>query len=91
MVLDLAGPDAFLWLQRTENWQSVTFSGERHTFCLKVPIRYPDQRLQAALQDDANELPGMILADAGIVRLEHSDGHCWLSIEILTLHVEGGQ
>lgn len=85
-----AGKDAALWLHSTQDWRSITFAGERHGICLKVPHGYNEQALVRAIDADTFRIVGLIVADVQFTALEHEDGHCWLSIEILTLFDEGG-
>jgi hypothetical protein len=84
-----AGPDAALWLHRTQSWRSITFAGERHRFCLKVPSGYNEQALCRAIGADSFRAAGVIVADAVMTAFEQRNGYCWLSIEILTLFEEG--
>lgn len=75
---------------RSTDWQSLTFTGERHEMEVRIPG--PDaNRLAATLADGLGEaeftIPGQIVADIG---LEHPprrnrDGSITLFIEALTI------
>jgi len=75
---------------RSFDWQSLTFTGERHEMELRLPGPYAD-RLVASLADglaDAEfSIPGQIVADIDLVRppARNQDGSITLHIEALTI------
>ena len=71
------------------DWQSLTFTGERHELSLRLTGPDPDQalaRLRDGLADAEWRLFGHIVADIVIVGDEVSDdGSIWVDLEALTL------
>lgn len=75
---------------RSTDWQSLTFSGERHEFRLRIAGPGAESiaaRLGDGLEDAEFTIPGQIVAD---VRIEGpielaSDGSVSLSVEALTI------
>jgi hypothetical protein len=72
------------------DWRSLTFTGERHLLQLRVPG--PDsmravERMCAGLEDAEFSIPGIIVADIGVVRAPSPalDGSTSLTIEALTV------
>ena len=72
------------------DWQSLTFTGERHQIALKIIGRDSSQvvdRICAGLEDAEFSIPGLIVAD--IARVGNStrapDGSTELMIEALTV------
>lgn len=72
------------------DWRSLTFTGERHEFELRVPG--PDsqsivERMCAGLEDAEFSIPGIIVADITIVGTPARalDGSTSLMIEALTV------
>jgi hypothetical protein len=52
------------------DWQSLTFTGERHHIALRVPGRDSAavvQRLCSGLEDAEFSIPGLIVADVALV------------------------
>jgi hypothetical protein len=75
------------------DWQSLTFSGERHCFDLRVPA--PDsraiaERLCDGLEDAEFSMVGIIVADISIsARPQFAlDGSTRLSVEALTISAD---
>jgi|SRR5690348_1420266 hypothetical protein len=71
-------------------WRSLTFTGERHEIWLRVPG--PDsaevvRRMCAALADAEFSIPGILVADIGVLGAptEKVDGSVELTIEALTI------
>lgn len=72
------------------DWQSLTFTGERHQICLR--ITGPDsaegaKRLAAGLEDAEFAIPGHVVADIAVIGepRPEQDGSTTLSIEALTI------
>jgi len=72
------------------DWQSLTFTGERHQIALKITGRDSSQvvdRMCAGLEDAEFSIPGLIVAD--ITRIGNSprapDGSTEVMIEALTV------
>jgi hypothetical protein len=77
---------------RSTDWQSLTFTGERHELELRVPG--PDsaevvERLCRGIEDAEFSIPGQIVADIGIMgsAVGASDGSTSVTIEALTVAV----
>ena len=75
---------------RSSEWNSLTFTGERHAFALRIPG--PGAASVAALLIDGLEdadfvIPGQIVADIALVRppTKQADGAITLEIEALTV------
>jgi hypothetical protein len=72
------------------DWQSLTFTGERHQLQLRIPG--PDsssvvQRMCAGLEDAEFSIPGVIVADIGVAGgpSRGLDGSTSVTIEALTI------
>ena len=72
------------------DWQSLTLTGERHEFVLRVSP--PDsaaivERMCAGVEDAEFGLPGMIVADIVVFGepVRESDGSTRITIEALTI------
>ncbi|MEP7131212.1 MAG: hypothetical protein ABI770_08800 [Sphingomicrobium sp.] len=75
---------------RSVDWQSLTFTGERHHFELRVAPPGSQEiveRLCHGLEDAEFSIPGVLVADISIcgVPTRASDGSTCLSIEALTI------
>ena len=71
----LAGARALLVSQRETPWASVTFSGARHSFTLRFDLAEAiedGERLIAALPDHPFHIPGHLVADASVTRVDHA-------------------
>ena len=75
---------------RSEDWQSLTFVGERHEIQLRIP--HPDAeaivaRLTNGLTDAEFSVPGQIVADIGLRTdpIRNPDGSITLHVEALTV------
>lgn len=75
---------------RSSEWNSLTFTGERHAFALRIPG--PGAASVAALlinglEDADFVIPGQIVADIALVRppTKQADGAITLEIEALTV------
>jgi len=75
---------------RSSDWNSLTFTGERHAIALRIPA--PGAASVAALLIDGLEeadfvIPGQIVADITLVRppTNQADGAITLEIEALTV------
>lgn len=71
-------------------WQSLTFTGERHEIKLRVPG--PDsvgivRRMCAGLADAEFSIPGILVADIGVLGAptDKADSSVELTIEALTI------
>lgn len=75
---------------KSTDWQSLTFTGERHHFGLRVPgpaSATISERMCAGLEDAEFSIPGVLVADiatVGAPRLT-PDGATELIIEALTV------
>lgn len=75
---------------RSVDWQSLTFTGERHQIDIRVPGPNSGEiveRMCARLEDAEFSIPGVLVADIGVkgeARLA-LDGSTSLSIEALTI------
>ena len=72
------------------DWQSLTFTGERHKICLRITgprSAAVARRLAHGLEDADFVIPGQIVADiARVGRLDHNgDGSTTLTVEALTV------
>jgi hypothetical protein len=72
------------------DWQSLTFNGERHQFALRVSGADSGdvvRRMCAGLEDVEFSIPGLIVADIGVVGAPRRaiDGATELTIEALTI------
>ena len=74
----------------SRDWQSLTFSGERHHLCLRVTG--PDSgdvvaRMCAGLEDAEFSIPGLLVADINVVGSPRRapDGATEVDIEALTI------
>jgi hypothetical protein len=72
------------------DWQSLTFTGERHQLQLRIPGRDSRsivERLCEGLEDAEFSIPGVIVADIGVAGApRHApDGSTTLTIEALTV------
>jgi hypothetical protein len=75
---------------QSTDWQSLTFSGERHHLALRVTGRDSDdvaERMCAGLEDVEFSIPGLVVADVGMVGTARRclDGATELVIEALTI------
>ena len=75
---------------RSVDWQSLTFTGERHHIELRVPGAGAEaviQRLTGGLEDAEFGIPGQILADIVVMEPPRraADGSITLTIEALTI------
>lgn len=75
---------------RSVDWQSLTLTGERHEFMLRVPrsgSRAIVERMCAGLEDAEFSIPGVIVADIGVLGMPSLgfDGSTTLTIEALTV------
>ena len=75
---------------RSTDWNSLTFTGERHQIALRIPG--PGSAAVAALlveglADADFSIPGQIVADIALVRppIDQPDGAITLDIEALTV------
>ena len=76
---------------QSTDWRSLTFTGERHQFDLRIPP--PDDKLAieclcTGLEDCEFSIPGVIVADVGAVgpAEQEPDGSMCLTIEALTVN-----
>lgn len=74
----------------SRDWQSLTFTGERHHFALRVTGRDSKEavgRMCAGLQEAEFSIPGVLVADIGVVGdpQRAPDGATELMIEALTV------
>jgi hypothetical protein len=72
------------------DWRSLTFTGERHQLSLRIPgpeSRDVVRRMCAGLEDAEFSIPGLVVADIGVVGLpvHASAGSTELTIEALTI------
>ena len=75
---------------QSTDWNSLTFSGERHEITLRIPG--PDSSrvsrlLVDGLEDADFTIPGQIVADIALARapVDLADGSIWIEIEALTV------
>ena len=74
-LLDLAQGEAELIRHAERAWASVTFSGTRHSIVLAftgADAVVQGERLIDMLPDHEFAIPGQLVADAAVVRVEHS-------------------
>ena len=74
------------------DWQSLTFSGERHHIELRLTGRDCDsavKRMCGGLEDAEFSIPGLIVADIGLLRgpIRVADGSITVAIEALTVSI----
>ena len=74
----------------TMNWQSLTFTGERHQLHLRVPgpgSREIVERMCLGLEDAEFSIPGQIVADIAVLGAPRRtiDSSTTLTIEALTI------
>jgi len=72
------------------DWRSLTFSGERHQIGLRLPgpnSRDAVRAMCAGLEDAEFSIPGILVADIGVVGtpVQASDGSTEVTIEALTI------
>lgn len=72
------------------DWRSLTFAGERHELCLRVPgpdSRSIVERMCDGLEDAEFSIPGVIVADIAVAGSPSRglDGSTSLTIEALTV------
>jgi hypothetical protein len=72
------------------DWQSLTFTGERHQLGLRIggsEAARSAERLCAGLEDAEFSIPGVIVADVHVAQgpRREADGSVSLSIEALTV------
>lgn len=72
------------------DWQSLTFTGERHHLALRIAgpgARDAVRRMCAGLEEAEFSIPGLLVADIGIIGapVDATDGSVELTIEALTI------
>jgi len=72
------------------DWRSLTFTGERHLIDLRVPgrdARSIVERMCSNLEDAEFNIPGVIVADIGLVGTPAAaaDGSVAITVEALTV------
>lgn len=72
------------------DWQSLTFTGERHQIGLRIPgpqSREVVDRMCSGLSDAEFSIPGILVADIGVfgIPVHGFDGSTELTIEALTI------
>jgi hypothetical protein len=72
------------------DWRSLTFTGERHQFDLRIPgpdSRLVMERMCSRLEDAEFSIPGVIVADIGLAAapVHARDGSTRITIEALTV------
>ena len=75
---------------QSTDWQSLTLTGERHLFDLRIADPHSDRvvdRMCAGLEDVEFSIPGLIVADIAIVGqpMRAIDGSTSVTIEALTI------
>jgi hypothetical protein len=75
---------------RSTEWQSLTFVGERHELCLRIPGPGAEEialRLTSRLNDAEFSIPGQIVADICLAKpvQRESDGSIIIELEALTI------
>ena len=75
---------------KSTDWQSMTFTGERHWFGLRITGADSSDvanRMCAGLEDAEFSIPGMFVADISVVEATQRvcDGATELTIEALTI------
>ena len=74
-IMELSGGRAELVRHSERNWASVTFTGTRHTIVLAftgADAVSAGEELAAALPDHEFAIPRQIVADASIIRVDHT-------------------
>jgi hypothetical protein len=72
------------------DWRSLTFTGERHSFDLRVSAPHSQaivERMCSGLEDAQFSIPGIIVADISLAGspVLSADGSTTISIEALTV------
>jgi hypothetical protein len=75
---------------QSTDWQSLTLTGERHVFALRVSAAHSDaivERMCAGLEDAEFSIPGLIVADIAVMEgpCREKDGSTRVTIEALTI------
>ena len=75
---------------QSTDWQSLTLTGERHQFELRVSAPHSEavaDRMCCVLEDAEFSIPGLIVADIAVVGdpVRASDGSTSVTIEALTI------
>jgi hypothetical protein len=75
---------------KSTEWQSMTFTGERHWFALRITGADSSEtanRMCEGLEDAELSIPGMFVADISVVETSRraADGAAELTIEALTI------
>jgi hypothetical protein len=75
---------------RSTDWQSLTFTGERHEISLRLTgadCAAAAERMSSGLEDAEFRIPGLLVADIGLARAarQATDGAVELVIEALTV------
>jgi hypothetical protein len=75
---------------RSTEWQSLTFVGERHQLCFRIPGPNANEivtSLTFGLSDAEFSIPGQIVADIGLTRppRHENDGSIIIEFEALTI------
>jgi hypothetical protein len=75
---------------RSTDWQSLTFIGEQHRICLRIPSSDADDaaaRLVNGLEEAEFSIPGHVVADVALAGdpQRQSDGSIIIEIEALTV------
>lgn len=75
---------------RSTDWQSLTFTGERHEIAMRIPGPFAAaivERLLGGLADAEFAIPGHIVADIALRRAPdmHWDGAIAIDLEALTI------
>jgi hypothetical protein len=75
---------------RSVDWQSLTFIGERHQICLRIPGPDADaiaQRLTAGIEEAEFDISGHLVADISLAEppRHNTDGSISVEIEALTI------
>ena len=90
-VVELAGPQGEFLTHAERPWTSATFEGTRHTVVLAFhgpEGALPGEAFIAALPDHEFDVPGHLVADATIARVERVHGpspHLQVEAEFLLL------
>lgn len=74
---------------QSTDWQSLTFTGERHKVALRVTGECPEviaHQLTGGIADAEFRIPGQIVADIGVGQwIQCDDGSVLVTIEALTI------
>jgi hypothetical protein len=75
---------------QSTDWQSLTLTGERHIFGLRVSAPHSEavvERMCAGLEDAEFSIPGLIVADIALLDgpVRERDGSTRITIEALTI------